>query len=52
MKSSGAAWRETLTIVLEKELGFKNCIADPDLWLKEGVKKDGTEYYIYIYAYM
>ena len=52
MKLSGAAWHETLAVVLKKELGFKNCIADLDLWLKEGVKKDGSEYYIYICVYV
>ena len=52
MKSSGAAWRETLTTVLENELGFKNCVADPDLWMKEGTKKDGEDYYIYICVYV
>ena len=33
-------------------LGYKPCLADPDLWLKASVKPDGTEYYSYILNYV
>ena len=48
MKSSGAAWRETLATVLEKEMGFNNCVADPDLWMRPGTKNNGERYYTYM----
>ena len=38
MKSSSEAWSKTLATVLEKELLFKNCVADPDIWMKVGTK--------------
>ena len=52
MISSGAAWRETLASVLEKEMGFSNCIADHDLWMKACTKEDGSKYYAYICVYV
>ena len=34
-------------------LGYKPCLADPDLWLKEVVRpKDGVSYYLYILCYV
>lgn len=33
MKSSGAAWCDILSGVLDRELKFENCMADYDLWL-------------------
>eukprot|EP00957_Ditylum_brightwellii_P071882 5463513-Ditylum_brightwellii.AAC.1 len=39
LKTSGAAWRAFLAQTMYA-LGFKSCKADPDLWMKLGVKND------------
>ena len=33
-------------------LGYKPCLADPDIWLKPEVRDDGVEYYSYILCYV
>ena len=33
-------------------LGYKPCLADPDLWLKPQAREDGTGYYAYILCYV
>ena len=33
-------------------LGFKSCKVDPDVWMREAVKDDGTEYYEYAMLYV
>ena len=33
-------------------LGYDCCLADPDLWMREAVHSDGTEYYEYILLYV
>ena len=48
LKSSGAAFRKHLGECMSG-LGYKPCLADPDLWLKPESRKDGTSYYSYIY---
>ena len=35
-----------------KFLGFKSCKADPDVWMREAVKDDGTEFYEYVMLYV
>jgi hypothetical protein len=32
-------------------LGFKSCLADPDVWMREATKKDGSEYWEYVLLY-
>ena len=48
LKSSGAAFRNHLADCM-RHLGYKPCMADPDLWMKPMVRPDNGELY---YAYM
>ena len=41
-----------MATLLEKELGFQNFIADPNLWMKKTTKTNGDKYYIYICVYV
>ena len=34
-----------------QELGFTSCKADPDVWFRSSVRKDGTRYYQYVLLY-
>jgi hypothetical protein len=51
LKSSGAAFRAHLQSFM-KEMGYRACKADPDLWLKEQTDKKGKRYYAYILCYV
>ncbi len=51
LKSAGAAWRSHLASSLSA-LNYKSCLADPDIWLREAVKSDGTQYYEYLAIYV
>ena len=51
LKSSGAAFRAHLQGFM-KEMGYKACKADPDLWLHEQTTKDNVRYYSYILCYV
>ena len=33
-------------------LGFKSCKADPDIWIREAIMNDGTEYWEYVLMYI
>ena len=33
-------------------MGFKPCLADPDLWMKACKREDGTEYWAYVLLYV
>jgi hypothetical protein len=33
-------------------MGFKSCLADPDVWMKPNCKTDGTKYWEYILCYV
>ena len=33
-------------------LGFKSCQADPDIWMREAIMNDGTEYWEYVLLYV
>ena len=35
-----------------EHLGYKSCLADPDLWMRESRLDDGTDYYEYILLYV
>jgi cyanate permease len=41
LKLAGAAWRAHLSGSLSS-LGYKSCLADPDVWLREGIKEQQT----------
>ena len=51
LKSSGAAFRAHLADCM-RHMGYKSCMADPDLWMKEEVDKDGDKYYAYVLCYV
>ena len=33
-------------------LGYSPCLADPDLWMREAIHSDGSEYYEYVLLYV
>lgn len=45
-------WRAHISERLQNVMGFKSCLADPDVWYKPMVKPDGTKYYAYILVYV
>ena len=51
LKSSGAAFRAHLAGCL-REMGYRPCLADPDLWLKKQTDRKGNHYYAYILCYV
>ena len=51
LKSSVAAWRNLLSSSII-ELGFTSLKADPDLYYRAQVKKDGEKYYEYLLVYV
>ena len=51
LKSSGAAFRALLAKRLY-EIGFLPSKADPDVWMRPGVKPSGFEYWEYILCYV
>ena len=51
LRSSGARWRDHMASTL-RDAGFKSCLADPDVWMRPAVKKDGTKYYEYVLCYV
>ncbi|GFH50714.1 hypothetical protein CTEN210_07190 [Chaetoceros tenuissimus] len=52
LKSSALQFRNHLAATLGNKLGFKSCLADPDLWYKACIDADGNEYYAYILVYV
>jgi hypothetical protein len=51
LKSSIAAFRSKLAGVLD-DLQFKPTLADPDVWIKPGVKPNGYKYYEMVLVYV
>ena len=52
LKSAGAAFRNHLADCM-RTLGYKPCLADPDLWYKPMVcPEDGFKYYAYMLLYV
>ena len=52
LKSAGASFRNHLADCMN-HLGFKPCLADPDLWMMAMVRpSDGSEYYAYVLVYV
>lgn len=51
LKSSGARFRDHLAATL-RSLHFKASKADPDVWMRPGVKSDGTKYWEYVLCYV
>jgi len=50
LKSSGARWHEHMAQTL-RDMGYLNCRADPDVWMKAKVKPTGEEYWEYVLIY-
>ena len=44
LKTSARAWRLNLSEVLENQLGYKSCLVDPDIWLRETGKENHKHY--------
>jgi hypothetical protein len=51
LKSSGAAWRAHLANTLQ-QLGYKSCLADPDVWFCPATKDNDYQYYEYVLVYV
>ena len=52
LNSSGAEFRNHLEYCI-RDMEYKSCMSDPDLWLKpEVIPSDGFEYYSYILCYV
>ena len=51
MKSSRAAFRNHLTNCM-RHLGYEPCKADPDVWIQEFTKPDGSRYYGYMLLFV
>ena len=52
MKSSGAAWRDTIASLLHYKMGFTQCLADNEVWIKEDFNDKLGRYYVYICLYV
>ena len=51
LKSAGASFRNHLADCMH-HLGFKPCLANPDLWMLATMQPDGFEYYAYVLLYV
>jgi len=51
LKSSGAAWRAHLANTLQ-QLGYKSCLANPDVWFRPAMKENGYQYCEYVLVYV
>ena len=52
LKSSAARWRDHIAATL-RDMGFKMCQADPDVWLRANTRpSDGFQYYEYVLVYI
>ena len=52
MKTSGNAWHQHLANILEHDLGFKQCYADNDVWMKPAHNSKNEKVYDYICIYV
>jgi hypothetical protein len=51
LKTSGAAWWSHFVVALW-EISFVSSKADADVWMKPGIKEDGTKYGQYILVHV
>ena len=49
-KAAGRDFRNHLRSCM-RHIGFTSCLADPDVWFRPSIKRDGTTYYEYILLY-
>ena len=50
-KSAGRDFRNNLRECMS-HIGFASCLADPDVWMRESQKADGTAYWEYVLFYV
>ena len=50
-KCAGRDFRNHLRACMEL-LNYQPCLADPDLWMRDGIRNDGKEYYEYVLLYV
>ena len=50
-KTSGRDFHNSLRSCMN-HLGFMSCKADPDVWMREATKSDGTKYWEYVLLYV
>ena len=50
-KSSDAAFQSNIAVVL-REIGYLYTKGDPDVWIQQEVKPDGTEYHEMVSCYV
>ena len=50
-KSAGADYWRHVRRAME-EMKFTSCKADPDVWMRPAITKDGREYYQYVLLYV
>jgi hypothetical protein len=50
LKSAGASFRHDLASCMEA-LGYKSCLADPDVWYRPNIKANGEQFYEYVRIY-
>ena len=50
LKTSARAWRLHPSEVLKNQLGYKSCLVDPDIWLREA-GKENHKYYEVLLVY-
>ena len=51
LKTSAKAWSKFFGKLL-KEMGYKSCVADPDVWMKPETNKEGYKYWAYMLVYV
>ena len=52
LKSAGASFRNHLADCM-KQMGYKPCLAEPNLWMRpKKIRSDGLEYYEYVLLYV
>ena len=49
--SAGSDFWQHLRSCMRDVLGFMSCPADPDVWMRESTREDGTPYWEYVLLY-
>ena len=50
-KVAGRDFWHHLRSCMRDVLGFESCLADPDVWMREGTRVNGSKYYEYVLLY-
>jgi hypothetical protein len=51
LKSAGVAWRTHFAMSLTSS-GYKSCLSDPDIWLRDAIDNNNMLYYEYLVAFV